>query len=242
MYSLKHFAILLIAVFLALGIGIAIGFTANSDEVLVEQQKKTIDSLEKDFNRIKEEKRLKEQQLQETKSRKIDEQKFLEQIYGQLFKDRLKGKKLAIIETSEPKVTENITHYLEMAGAEIVYTMSLKQNVLSDGLDNIVQVLAEEDQEGFNAIKDTGILEFCGIYEVPVDLFIVIRNDENSNTLTMASKFAEFKKAVALVQSSEVKRLDPKQIKNLVYIEDIDSIIGIYRLASFIMNQNGFSQ
>lgn len=242
MYSLKHFAILLIAVFLALGIGIAVGFTANSDEVLVEQQKKTIDSLEKDFNRIKEEKRLKEQQLREAKSRQIEEQKFLEQIYGQLFKDRLKGKKLAIIETSKPKVTENITHYLEMAGAEIVYTMSLNQNVLSDGLDNIVQVLAEEDQEGFNAIKDMGILEFSGIYEVPVDLFIVIRNDENSNTLTMASKFAELKKAVALVQSSEVKRLDPKQIKNLVYIEDIDSIIGKYRLASFIMNQNGFSQ
>ncbi|HHW02677.1 MAG TPA: copper transporter [Thermoanaerobacterales bacterium] len=245
MYSLKHFTILLIAVFLALGIGIAVGFTANSDEVLVEQQKKTIDRLEKDFNRIKEESRLKEQQLQEVKLRQAEEQKFLEQLYDQLFKERLKGKKLAIIETSKSKITENITHYLERTGAKIVYTVSLKQNSLNDELDSIVQVLAEENQEGFNSIKETGILEFSGMYDVPVDLFIIISNDKNSDAVSMANKFAEFKKTIALVQSSDVKHLDYKYIDNVIYIDDVDSILGKYRLISSILdilNMNDFSQ
>jgi uncharacterized membrane protein (DUF106 family) len=97
LYNLKHFAILLTAVFLSLGIGIAVGFTANSDKVLVEQQKRTIDKLEQDFHQLKNENRTRERELEKIKKSRENDYKFLEEFFEMLFKDRLAGKKVSCI-------------------------------------------------------------------------------------------------------------------------------------------------
>jgi hypothetical protein len=238
LYNLKHFAILLTAVFLSLGIGIAVGFTANSDKVLVEQQKRTIDKLEQDFHQFKNENRARERELEKIKKTRENDYKFLEEFFEMFFKDRLAGKKVAIVEPFDQKDSKDIVNYLQKAGAQVSYITAINANILSENLNKeIAEVLASEDMKQFNSFQGAAAPEFKGIPREPADFFIIVRNVDNPAIEAIADKLLELNKAVALVQRSSLNPAKIKEQKNFIYIDDIDSIMGKYRLMAFLIDK-----
>jgi hypothetical protein len=238
LYNLKHFAILLTAVFLSLGIGIAVGFTANSDKVLVEQQKRTIDKLEQDFHQLKNENRTRERELEKIKKSRENDYKFLEEFFEMLFKDRLAGKKVAIVEPVDQKDSEDIVNYLQKTGAQVSYITAVSPDIVSENLNKqIAGVLDSEDMKQFNSFQGAAAPEFEGIPREPADFFIIVRDVDHPAIEAMADRLLQLDKAVALVQKSSSTPAKIREQKNFIYIDDIDTIMGKYRLMAFLLDK-----
>lgn len=110
----------LVAIFLALGIGILIGTTLVGDDVLVKEQKLIVDRLEQDFELLREQNRLSQKEIAVFKNSNDNYQRFAQEILPIVLKDRLKGQDIAIVVTNGYAATEGLEHGLKLAGANIV--------------------------------------------------------------------------------------------------------------------------
>ncbi|ADL08033.1 copper transporter [Thermosediminibacter oceani] len=235
MYNIKHMTILLIAVFFALGIGIAIGFTANSDKLLVKQQKIIIDQLEENYNRLKESSRMKERQLALFIERQKREYEFLDQSFDILLAGRLQGKKALIIELGSSDKSDEIVDYLEKAGAQIQLITKVNEELDSSDLDVFAEAFATGNIEKLQYLKEAGLIKFIGTYDNLFDFIVLIRNDDKNNPLSAVGKLVKLK-PVALVQTSNLPKLDLKDSDRLFYIDNIDTAIGKYKMIISLMN------
>lgn len=118
MYHFKAITVLIVSIFISLTIGLLTGFSINGNEILVYQQKNTIEQLEKALNKLKEldEKREKEE-IELIKKQKED-YAFLEENLGEIFKDKLLNKKIIVL-TLEKSDGEKFAEFLKKTGAEI---------------------------------------------------------------------------------------------------------------------------
>ncbi|KXG78147.1 hypothetical protein AN618_05390 [Fervidicola ferrireducens] len=209
MYNFKHVTILLIAVFISLGIGIAVGFTANSDKLLIKQQKAIIDQLEKSYNIMKESNRMKDKQLKSLIEKQNKDYEFLEQNFETLLKGSLEGKKGTILQLGNKGDLTEVIKCLEDAGAIVQNTT----------------VLNDYEKEG-----EAETINFH-------DFVVIVRTDENLNPNSIAKRISDIK-PVAIVQTSNLPRLDITTGKKLLYIDNIDTIIGKYRLIVWLINNS----
>ncbi|SHM51041.1 Copper transport outer membrane protein, MctB [Caldanaerovirga acetigignens] len=221
MYNFKHIAILLATVFISLGIGIAVGFTANSDKLLIKQQKAIIDQLENSFNILKENNRIKDQQLKLLIEEQKRDYEFLEHNFKTLLKGSIEGKKGTVLQLGKKiDSTTEVIKYLEDAGAVIQTSSILNDDEKEDKeLNNIIEAFLDKDVIDFN------------------DFVVIVRADENLNPGFIARKISDIK-PVAIVQSSNLSRLDITTSKKLLYIDDIDTIMGKYRLIVWLINNS----
>lgn len=207
MFNFKHVTILLIAVFISLGIGIAVGFTANSDKLLIEQQKAIIDELEKSYNVMKETTRLMDKELKLLAEKQNKDNEFLEESFETLLRGSLTGKKGIILQLGNKGDAKEIIKYLEAAGA-----------VVQD-----YKILADSNKE-----FDDATIKLC-------DFAVVLRTEENQNPNLIARRISD-EKPVAVVQSSNLPPLDLSNTQSLYYIDNIDTIIGKYKLIVWLIN------
>jgi hypothetical protein len=119
MIDLRYHIVSIIAVFLALGLGVLIGSTIVSDDVMVVQQQKLIDGLEEKFEAL----RVQETNLQTDNSKKeqmiSNYENFSQAVLGPLVKDRLKGTQVAIIVTGGQDIPAGLLNTLSTAGATV---------------------------------------------------------------------------------------------------------------------------
>lgn len=209
MYNFKHVTILLIAVFISLGIGIAVGFTANSDKLLIKEQKAIIDQLEKSYSIMKESNRMKDIQLKSLIEKQKKDYEFLEQTFETLLRGSLVGKKGIIIQLGNKGDLTEVIKYLEEAGAIVQ-----KATILND-------------------YEKEGEAEEINFF----DFVVIVRTDENLNPNSIAKKISDIK-PVAIVQNSNLPQLDITTGKKLLYVDNIDTIIGKYRLIVWLINNS----
>lgn len=112
----------LVAIFLALGIGMLIGNALLGNDALVVEQEKMISRLEKEFDRLKVE--LKEEQeavQKQTVELEVDRQ-FHRSILPSLIRDRLLDRRILIVRTndsSDIRIAKELAQVLRAAGAEV---------------------------------------------------------------------------------------------------------------------------
>lgn len=153
MIDIRYHVATLVAVFLALGIGILIGSTLVGDDVLVEQQKKIIDQLEKQFA-----------VLQAREEVLTAENNFLSKLntyyedYSQnvsfpVVRNRLTGRTLAIVITGGEEIPGELMNWFSLSGARV-----LSSTIVLPGID-----LADEEAK----------VKICDYYQLghdtPVD-------------------------------------------------------------------------
>lgn len=226
MYNFKHITILLIAVFISLGIGIAIGFTANSDKLLIKQQKAIIDQLEKNYNIMKESNKMKEKQLKLLIEKQNKDYEFLEQNFRTLLKGGLEGKKGSIIQLGNSAESAEVIECLKNAGAQVQ-----KATVLNS---EVKEKLSTFTEAFFNS-ETINLQE--GNLDSKVDFVVIVRTSENLDPTFIAKKISNVK-PVAIVQTSNLPRLDITTDKKLLYIDNIDTIIGKYRLIVWLISNS----
>ncbi|MGE5552765.1 MAG: copper transporter [Betaproteobacteria bacterium] len=148
--DLRYHIASLVAVFLALGLGILIGTAALGERVLIRQQSRLIEQLENDVTRLGNERRDLQRELLAERAALRQADRFGRAALPLLVADRLYGKQVAIIRlnpTTESKSgVDDLTALLRRAGAEVAATLTFL-----------------EDPAGMDASRRAGVAKILGI-------------------------------------------------------------------------------
>jgi hypothetical protein len=207
LFDLKYHITSIVAIFLALGLGVLIGSSIVGDNLLVDQQKKMIDRLEEQFYIFQD----KEKKLEaENEAKNIiiaNYERYSQATLPLLVQDRLKGYKASIIVTGDSDTPESMLKALAAAGAEIVsratiLNMNLDsseiRNRLTDfyNLDNntsqdtlrhyvavsVAALISGLDDPGLESfLEQNNLVKFSINSSTPVDGVIILGGANNSN-------------------------------------------------------------
>jgi len=209
MIDLRYHIVSIVAVFLALGLGILIGSSIVSDDLMVTQQQKIIDRLEEQFSTLRErEKNLLAENA--SQSRIINNyENFSQGMLVPIVKDRLQGTNLAVVVSGDREIPANLINSLTIAGANVtsqtvilgninmkdaalraklIEFYALESNVASDVLRTRVAVsvgmlLANKlSPEAQKFLEDNNLIKTSGSYSNPVDKVILIGGTDKLNT------------------------------------------------------------
>lgn len=145
----------LVAIFLALGIGIVVGITLIGDDSLIQEQKVIIDRLEEEFNLLRAESRETQQEIVAFKNSNDVYQQFAQSVLPILVEKRLDNRNIAIINTNNYVSTDSLEKSLELAGANVISLTNI--NTSFDFSSEKVGALLETNL-GIQATKNTNEL------------------------------------------------------------------------------------
>lgn len=214
MIDLKYHIVSLIGIFLALGLGILIGSTIVSDDLMVGQQRKMIDALEEKFTSLRE----REAELLAVNENQAEILKNYEN-FGQtmrpmVVKNRLQGQRVAVIVTGGMDVPAGMVNTLSESGAiltsqtivlnnvslrdaalrkSIAEFYHLKEDAGSDEMRrNIAQSVAKlicnkGDTATLQFLQQNKLVKFSGEYSQRVDHVIIMGGSENIGATFMES-------------------------------------------------------
>jgi hypothetical protein len=114
--DIRYYVVSLVAVFLALSLGIVLGSVVVDKGILVEQQNKLVKSIQKDISDLRAENRSLRKEVENS-------QKFKEEVFPWIVDKRLKGKKIAILDIGSAlsDLSKEIRGVCESAGGKVVY-------------------------------------------------------------------------------------------------------------------------
>lgn len=194
--NIKYYVVTIVSIFLAIGIGIFIGFMLNAQDILSSQREDIIGQLETKFDYLKEEnENVKEESkvLKETNDR-LDE--FNRIVYSEMIKGKLEGLKIAIIETNDDYIYSEVNQTLQAAGAIVLSNTTIKDLLVSDTeklkeiyinikgkeSSDIAKDVMNEFTESvisaeltplISALNEQGFMDISGAYNEPLDYLII---------------------------------------------------------------------
>ncbi|MDR7856157.1 copper transporter [Tissierella sp.] len=143
--SMRFYIISIVSIFAALGIGIFIGFTLNTQSFIIEQNDTITQVFESQFEVIMDEnKSLKaNEKLLEQENSNKDE--YIESSYNFIINNRLNGLNVGIIETTDDYITSSIGRDLELAGAKVINVTTINSSMTNkEGLSKLYEELNME--------------------------------------------------------------------------------------------------
>ena len=215
MIDLRYHIATIVALFLALAAGILIGSTIVGDDLLVEQQKKSIDRLEEQFLSLREQEKL----LSEANIFQTDMlakyENYTQAMLPVLVKDRLKGMNVAVVVSGGSDIPAGMLNSLTIAGANIVSkTVVLEEATLKNAdlrselieyyqLDpasdantlryqvatSVAAVINNQADDTVAAfLQDKGLVKLSGTNDIPIQAVILVGGTDNLN-MFLASSF-----------------------------------------------------
>lgn len=209
--DIKYHIASLVAVFLALGIGILVGnnFSAIGNEILVQQQKQLIDRLERDFDKIRDENKKAQEAITDYKTSVSVHKQFEKQMIPSMVAGKLTGLNVAIIETSNYGFHEDWIKTMKLAGAQVnsITTVlgsadlaneqkrsqiATKLLLAEDKESEVTQAIAQEigvavltgqNMENIEYLEGLGIIKKVGDYGVPVNAVIVVGGSQDEKLM-----------------------------------------------------------
>ena len=199
----KYHVASLVAVFLALGIGILVGSSflgENVNEAIIQQQKQIVSNLNRDFEQMRQDHKVAQEEIEAYKSDLNISKQFEEQVLPALFSGKLAGKQIAVIETNSYDFHDDWIETLGMTGANVVsittvlegFDLSQEETrnsiktklMLKDASEAAVsQELAREIAEGIisaqnlenlHYFEQLGLIKNSGEYGVPINAVIFV--------------------------------------------------------------------
>ena len=140
--SMRFYIISIVSIFVALGIGIFIGFTMDTQEFVIEQQEIINEIIESQFETLINENKELKANVNTLESENEYKDEYINLSYESIIKGKLEGLKVGIIETSEDYVTSGIGRDLEMSGAKVINVTTLNNNIIDkEKLSNLYKRL-----------------------------------------------------------------------------------------------------
>lgn len=238
MIDLKYHITSIVAIFLALGLGILIGSSIVGDNLLVDQQKKMIDRLEEQFYVLRD----REDKLEaenEYKTNLISNyENYSQTVLPILVDGRLEEYKTAVVVTGDGEIPAGLTNALSNAGAEVVCKVVLLSNMnlnspeLRNRLIEFYSLDSKTDKNTLrhyvavsvaailNGIDDPGLItfleqnnliKFSGNNSVPLNGVILLGGANNPNS-NFAASFDQGLIASLNQQEIRVFGVEPSQI------------------------------
>lgn len=243
----------LVAVFLALGIGILIGSAVIGNGVMNQQQERLIDSLQKDFTVLREQNRAAAAELQVFKAQSSVYEEFSNRVFPVLAANRLVGKRIAIVETNRPGMHGELSTALHQAGAEVTSFTSLIGDLKEPGTweqvagflkDNrkmsnpgsadaareiATSLVSGKGVEFIDFLESLDLLKVSGQYGVPVDAVIVVGGGMDTDSspksfdLPLIKYLRGHKTPVVAAEDSDV----PVSFMKAYQVQDITTVDNI---------------
>jgi len=198
MPNMKFYVISIVSIFLALAIGIYIGFTLDAQNFLVEQKEDIASKLEEKFDYLRSENVDLKKDIDEMEIENSQYETFGNIVYPEVIKNKLSGMKVAIIETNDEYIYSGVGKTLEMAGANVVNITTLKDSFLNEDLlkeiylknnvdeeelkENIIEkatidlstsIISGEDEKVIKFFKEYSLINIVGNIDEPVDYVII---------------------------------------------------------------------
>lgn len=206
--DLKYHIASIVAVFLALGIGILVGTALIGNDVndaIVDQQNRMYEQLKADLYKMRNDNRTAREEITLYKSSIELDKEFERAILPVLTMGKLKGKKIAVVETNNSSLHNEWIETLRKAGAEITSittvlegcdlrdevkrkSISTKLMINDSSVNDVVKEISNEiavgikcaqNLENLNYFEHQGIIKLSGTYGVPLDC-VVIAGGSNS--------------------------------------------------------------
>lgn len=196
--NIRYYVIMSASIFLALGVGIFIGFSLDGQEIFVEQQQGLITELEQRFSDLKQQNTMMETMMKDSKKELEMYRELLERLMPQLVKDVLEGLNIAIIQNGGYTDHGGMVSMLNHAGARVSSTIRINKDffcddrqwaiLLKENLDEFVEedqlqpyifrrlvnaVITGGDQGFVRCMKELGVIEVSEGYSGEVDYFIL---------------------------------------------------------------------
>ncbi|KNF07415.1 protein of unknown function DUF3186 [Gottschalkia purinilytica] len=234
--NVKYHVITVTSIFLALGIGIYIGFMLDAQDLLTSQKQTMVSELEEKFDYIKEENQKTKKEIEQVSNENKMLQEFNKLTYSEIIKNKLDGFKIAIIETNDDYIDQGVKQTLELSGAKVTSITTIKDIFLSseDKLKEVyTNITGREKIEGnifkvvmdeitlsiikgevsplVQALAEQGIININGLYDQSVDHIVLIGGSKKNNY----NKFENIDEKIINVAK--------KNNKNIVGVERTDA-------------------
>ncbi|MED9948223.1 MAG: copper transporter [Peptacetobacter hiranonis] len=150
--NMKYYIVSIGAIFLALGIGILVGFNLNNNEEMNKQQAAIIEQLDEEFSSIKEENDTISEDLKNTDKKYNALVAYVNENADALMKGSLSGKKVAVVSTygrteNVDKLKEIINQYDGSVAFELIFNKEITDKEL-------IKEAAEKTGEKFKSTED----------------------------------------------------------------------------------------
>lgn len=215
MTNIKYYVLTVVSIFLALAIGIYIGFMFDAQDILMSQKEDIVAQLEERFDYLEEENKAVREEITRVTKENDQIKEFNRAIYGEVIKDRLSGVKIAIIETSEDYIYKGVSQTLEAAGAEVTSITTIKNNIDSNidllkgsyeeatgvevddsnvlklAIDKIAyEIISGEDNSVLEKFDKEGLIDITGTYLTSNDYIIIAggRKEEDKKRFDIVDK------------------------------------------------------
>lgn len=150
--NMKYYIVSIGAIFLALGIGILVGFNLNNNEEMNKQQAAIIEQLDEEFNSIQEENDTLSSDLKNTDKKYNALVEYVNENADALMSGSLSGKKVAVVSTygrteNVDKLKEIVNHYDGSVSFELIFNKEIIDKEL-------IKQAAEKTGEKFKSTED----------------------------------------------------------------------------------------
>lgn len=213
--NIKYYVLTVVSIFLALAIGIYIGFMFDAQDILMSQKEDIVAQLEERFDYLEEENKIVKDEIDKVTQENNKIKEFNRIIYSDIIRDKLNGIKIAIIETSDDYIYKGISQTLELAGAEVTSITTIKNNfnfdldllkktyekanetenidsnILESAINSIVQeVITGEDNRIIETFKVEGLIDASGEYFTAIDYMVIAggRKEKNDERFDIIDK------------------------------------------------------
>lgn len=196
-FDFRYHIVTLVAVFLALGIGIIIGTALLGNDAIVQQQREMTDRLEAQLQEMRTENKAVQAKMNDLEVDRTIHKQFEKQILPALVNGKLADVNVAIIETNNYGMREELLNTLEMAGAKVTSITTVlnglelnnKEELISNlalenGTDQEIQkqlaaIMAEgiqtgEKQAELNALAQAEMIKTVGEYGIALNAVIIV--------------------------------------------------------------------
>ncbi|RKD34557.1 copper transporter [Thermohalobacter berrensis] len=127
----KFYVITVASIFIALGIGIYVGFMLDAQEILIHQKQDIVASLEERFDYIRAENQKMKLKIDKLEKQISNYEEFSNTVLPAIIRNKLNGIKVTIIETSDDYIYSGLVQTLEKSGAKVVSTITFKDSFIN---------------------------------------------------------------------------------------------------------------
>ncbi|HID9702789.1 TPA: copper transporter, partial [Clostridioides difficile] len=128
--NMKYYIVTIGAIFIALGIGMLVGFNLNNNQQLSEQQANIINDLDDKFNILKEKNDKLDSDLASVNRDYEEAVNFINKNVDKILAGSLNGKSIGIISANEnDDYTKNIEDIINKSNGSIAFNIILKENI-----------------------------------------------------------------------------------------------------------------
>lgn len=184
--NMKYYIVTIGAIFIALGVGILVGFNLNYDQALSKQQSEVLESFNTEFEALKDKNKNLQSEIEALNGNIDVMREYIDKNIGVLTADVLTDKNTGIILTSEnDDYSENIEELIKQANGSVSFNILIKDNISDkdkleslskslnknfkssqDVIDYIISSLGTtEGYDKLYALEDLGIIKVNSIDE-----------------------------------------------------------------------------